>query len=88
MRNYRLIRPLFTFRVALAVWNAIQPNEAGCFYPHQAECCIAYGMLISCLCQLQTGSSTVSYRPRTQCKMADSNGYSGRQKCALKVLES
>ena len=76
LRNYCLILPpfLFTFRVALTVRNAIQPHEAGCL-----ECCIAYGMLISCPNQLRTGSSAVFYWPRTQCKMADSNGYRERK---------
>ena len=46
VRSYCLIRPpfLFTFRVVLAVWNAIQPDEAG--FPFQVECRITYRMII------------------------------------------
>ena len=86
VRSYCLIRPpfLFTFRVALAVWNAIHSDEA--VFPLQVECCITYRMLLLCPYQLRTGSSTVFYWPRAQ--MADSNGYSGRNKYALKVLQN
>ena len=46
VRRYCLIRPpfLFTFRVALAVWNAIHSDEA--VFLLQVECCITYRMLI------------------------------------------
>ena len=78
MRCYCLIRPpfLFTFRVALPIWNALQPDEA--VFLLQVEGCITYRMLILRPYQLRTGSSSVFYRPRTQ--MADCNGYSGRKK--------
>ena len=52
--------------------------KRGLFFPHQVECCIAYGMLISSPYQLRTGNSAVFYWPRTQ--MADSNGYRRRRK--------
>ena len=90
VRSYCLIRPLFLFNLGLHLlfgmpfslmkWGGFPP-------PLQVER-IAYGMLISCPYQLRTGSSTVFYWPRTRCKMADSNGYSGRKKYDLKVLQS
>ena len=53
-----------------------------CFcFLNQAECYIAYRMLISCPYQLRTGSSSAFHWPRTQCKMADSTEYSGRKIC-------
>ena len=52
--SYCLIRPpfLFTFRVALAVWNAIHSDEA--VFPLQVECCITDRMLLLCPYQLHS----------------------------------
>ena len=86
VRSYCLIRPpfLFTFRVALAVWTAIQPEDR--FFPPSKMLYYLYRMLILRQYQLRADSSTVVYWPRTQ--MADCNGYSGREKYALKVLQN
>ena len=81
VRSYCLIRPpfLFTFRVALAVWTAIQPEDR--FFPPSKMLYYLYRMLILRPYQLLTGSSAVlltSY----------SNGYSRRKEYALKVLKN